>query len=837
MKKISFFFLPLFVLAFSLTSCTNSNMKKEKYEQDIENLLSQMTLEEKVKMLGGEGFETPGIERLGIPGLKMTDGPAGVRWGRSTAFPGPVSLAASWDKDLVFRVGQAMAEEVKLKNKNVLLAPCVNIHRFPLGGRNFESYGEDPFLAGQTDVAFIKGVQDRNVVATVKHYAANNQEWERHIVDIRVSERALREIYLPAFKAAVQEAGVYSVMAAYNKVNGHYCSENKHLLTDILKNEWGFKGYVVSDWGATHSTVRAANAGLDIEMPFGKHFGDSLITAVKEGKVSEQTVDDKVKRILRVMYEAKLMDTAKKPHVDSKQLFQLHWKLALEAAEKGIVLLKNEGSLLPLDKKKIKTIAVVGPNAAYAISGGGGSSQVQLFYKVSPLEGIRQFVGEDVKILYASGPAMDGDIFPIEPQFLLMPNKKTPGLKGEYYQSIDFSGKPVFTRTDKQIIFNFAYDAPRYEMNAVDDGNRYAIRWTGYLKAPVTGTYEMLFQSDGGARLYVDGKKLIDDSDNEKPVKLRTAKIYLKKGQLVPLKMEYVAWYSISEVKLGWNIPGFGPVKEAVEVAKKADVVVLVTGLSNHFESESGDLERFVFPEQDKFINAIAKANPNTVVVMYNGSPYSVTAWVDHVPAVVEGWYGGQEQGNALANVLFGKVNPSGKLPYSLIRDSVDCPAFKGYKDPGLVGNYSEGIFVGYRYLDKNNIDPVFPFGHGLSYTTFKYSNLKTKLTEDKKVRVTLTVENTGKRNGWETVQIYVQEKHSKVPRPMKELKAFHHVNLDPGIKAKVVITLDRSAFAYYDKNQSKWVVEPGEYVIMAGSSSRDIRLKQAVDIHDWSAD
>jgi len=828
MNKIISFLLIICSITLLSVSCQHTLQNKPDTESKITQLISKLTLEEKIKMLGGTGFDTPEIQRLNIPALRMTDGPAGVRWGTATAFPGPISLAASWNRDLVFRVAQAMAEEVKLKNKNVLLAPCVNIHRFPLGGRNFESYGEDPYLTGQTAVAFIRGIQDKHVVATVKHFAANNQEWERAKVNIKIDERTLREIYLPAFRAAVQDGGVFSVMAAYNKLNGYYCTENKHLLTDILKNEWGFDGYVVSDWGATHNTVRAANAGLDIEMPYDKHFGDSLLTAVRKGEVSEQTIDDKVSRILRVMFKAGLMDTLHRNPVDEKEVYKTHKSLALEAAEKGIVLLKNSDSLLPLQKENIKTIAVVGPNAAYAISGGGGSSQVHPLYKVSPLESILHYVGDDVEVLYASGLAMDGDILPVEPQFLFTPNKKSQGLQGDYFQSTDFSGDPVFTRTDEQITFNFGYDAPKYEMNAIDDGNRYGIRWTGFLKAPRTGIYELLLLSDGGARVFVDGNQVIDDTDNKR-VKLRTVRVFLEKGKFTPVKIEYVSWWSVSEVKFGWRIPDFDPVQQAVKLAEKADVTILVTGLSNHFESESGDLKRFTFPQQDTFINAVLDANPNTVVVMYNGSPYSIKEWAGKAKAIVEAWYGGQEQGNALAKVLFGDYNPSGKLPFSFISDSTDCPAFEGYRNNDLEAGYSEGIFVGYRYLDKENISPVFPFGHGLSYTTFAYSNMNVEVKNDSTAVVTLTIKNTGKRTGTETAQIYISDTESSVSRPVKELKGFWQVTLKPGEEKVLEITLNKEPFAFYDNTENRWTVEPGIFIIMAGSSSGDIRIQKEV--------
>jgi len=585
---------------------------------------------------------------------------------------------------------------------------------------------------------------------------------------------------------------------------------------------------VVSDWGATHHTIDAANAGLDIEMPRGKHFSDSLLMAVQNKKVTEATINDKVRRILRIMYRSGLMNPSHDPLPEATTVYEEHKSLALEAAEKGMVLLKNEQNILPLKIDKNKTIAVIGPNAAYAISGGGGSSMVRPFYTVSPLKGIKDYIGHNMNILYASGPAMDGDILPVDSKYMHSLDKLNFGFSGEYFRLEDFSAKPVFTRVDHQINFNFGYNAPESELDALDDGNKYAIRWTGLLKAPKTGLYNLKIQCDGGIRLFIDDKVLFEDMDNI-DVKLRSAEIQLQAKQYYKIKIEYVSSWGVSEIKFGWDIPDVNLINEAVAKAKEADICILVTGLSNHFESESGDLKHFHFPKQDEFINAVLATNPNTVVVMYNGSQYSIKKWAKNTPAILEAWYGGQEQGNALARVLFGDYNPSGKLPYSILADSTDCPAFADYQSPSLISNYDEGIFVSYRYLEKNDIKPLFPFGHGLSYTSFLYSNLQTKTLDNGHIELSLKVKNTGEYAGTETIQCYISDLECSVPRPIKELKAFQQLHLEAGEESEVLLLLKQDAFAFYDVKSKSWMVEAGEFKILIGSSVEDIRLETLI--------
>ena len=770
----------------------------------IESLLSRMSLEEKIEMLGGMGFHTKANERLGIPPIKMTDGPAGVRGGISTAFPVPIALAASWDIDLLERVGAAMGMETRAKGSNYLLAPCVNIHRHPLGGRNFESYGEDPFLASRMAVPFIKGLQSQKILASVKHLACNNQEWERFKLDVLVGERALREIYLPAFKAAVQEAGVWTVMSAYNKLNGYYCSENEHLLKDILKGEWGFKGFVVSDWGATHSTIESAVAGLDLEMPFGSYFNEELVKAVRGGKVAEQEIDDKVRRLLKAMYWADLFTGSEPP--DLQQVMEQNRSLVLEAARKSIVLLKNDRNLLPL--KKGGTLAVIGPNARYARTGGGGSSKIVPAYSISPLDAMQDYADS---LLYAPGTAMEDDILTLDADF-----------EGEYFKGTNLEGQPVLSRLDGDITFNWGYDGPHPELHMVDDKNKFSVRWTGILKPSKSGVYKLNLIFNDGARLYLDNEILINEWEKG-ATRLRSASIKLEAGKEYHVLVEYFFDGGISEIKFGWEVPGEDLIQEAVDIAKKADVAIVFAGLSDRFESESFDRERMELPRQARLIKAVVETNPNTVVFLQTGSPV-LMEWADSVPCIVQAWYGGQECGRAVADVLFGCHNPSGKLPFSIIRRCKDSPAFEGYRDENFEAHYNEGIYVGYRYLDKYKIEPQFPFGHGLSYTKFEYSDLAVVKKEDE-VMVSCSITNIGENSGSEVAQVYVKDVESSLERPEKELKAFAKVYLEPGESQNITLKLTRSAFSFYDPEKGSWILEPGVFEIMVGSSSQDMKL------------
>jgi beta-glucosidase len=698
-------------------------------EQRVQDLLGRMTVEEKVSMLAGATWmESVAVPRLGIPSIKMADGPMGIRsWAgpskitksspfNSTAFPAGIALAATWDPAVAQSVGQAIGQEVRAIGRDMILGPTVNIQRVPLWGRNFEGYGEDPYLAAQMGVAYIKGVQGEGVIATVKHFDANNQEFERHRVDEAIDERTLQEIYFPAFKAAVQEAGVWSVMSAYQKVNGLYCSENPFLLKDILRKEWDFRGFVVSDWGSTYSTVGPVNAGMDLEMPGGEPAKSWLMTEgpkkvgnggdwlspekvlpeVAAGRITVATLDDNVGSILRTMFVSGVFDRAATAprEIDTPA----RRAVARHGAAESIVLLKNDGNLLPLDPSKIKSVAVIGPSAAVARTGGGGSSLVHPNYSIAPLDGIKERAGSGMQVSYALGASMPGED----------PAKDTPEAREE----------------------------------------------------------------------------------------LR---------------------------------------KEAVAIAAKADTAIVLIGNSPAVESEDFDRTTLDLPAgQDELVQAIAKVNHNTIVVFNAGAPVNVSRWVGQVPSVLDAWFGGQEIGHAIADVLFGDVNPSGKLPFSFINDFKESPAYGNYPGEDLHVKYAEGIYVGYRYFDKHGVTPQFPFGYGLSYTSFGYGDLKIKpgkAASGQTFEVSLKLRNQGKREGAEVVQLYLHDGHASVDRPVKELKGFRRVELAPGKSKTVSFTLDKNSMAYYSTQKKDWVAEPGTFDVLVGSSSADIRLKGSFEL------
>jgi beta-glucosidase len=629
----------------------------------------------------------------------------------TTSFPAGVAMAAAWDPELVEREGHAIGQEIKALGRDMILGPTVNINRIPLWGRNFEGYGEDPYLAGRLGVAYIRGVQGEGVIPSVKHFDANNEEFERHRIDEKIDERTLHEIYLPAFKAAVEEAGAWTVMSAYNKVNGVHCGESVPLLHDILQKEFGFKGFVISDWGSTYSTAGTVNAGMDLEMPGGPLMqpwlanprsqssgssggwlaADKVLAEVKAGHITEATLDGNVARILRVIFVSGLFDH---PHTATGDVdTPAQQAVARQGATEGIVLLKNADSLLPLDAKKIHSIAMIGPNAATARTGGGGSSLVRPRYAIAPLDGIRERVGSGVEVKYALGVGMDGED----------PTVDTPEVRA-------------------------------------------------------------------------------------------------------------------------------GLLKEAADAAAHADVAVVVVGRYARLESESFDVKTMDLPAgQDELIAAVERANPHTIVVLNTGDPVTMTKWIAQTPALVEMWYSGQEGGHALASVLFGDANPSGKLPVSFPKEWKDSPAYGHYPGENLKVDYAEGIYVGYRYFDTKNVEPLFPFGFGLSYTTFAYSDLKVtpaRVSGKEPTEVSLKVRNTGSRAGAEVVQLYVHDGHSHIDRPLRELKGFRRVELQPGETKTVEFKLDRAAFSYWSPDKTVWVAEPGTFEIQVGASSRDIRLR-----------
>ena len=708
-----------------------TDKEKVQMEKRIEKLIKKMTLEEKVGLLHGNSkFYVAGVERLGIPEWSLSDGPHGVRaeinrhdwayagWTNDSAsyFPTGTAFAAAWNPELAYRRGEVLGEEARWRKKDVLLGPGVNIIRSPLCGRNFEYMSEDPYMNSVLAVAYIKGLQSRDVACSVKHFAVNNQETNRTTVDVECSERALREIYLPAFKAAVQEGGALTVMAAYNKFRGEFCAENNYLVRKILRNEWGFDGVYVTDWGAAHSTIPSMEAGLDLEMGTlidkyeDWYYANPLIEAVKSGKIPMSLVDEKVGDVLRVMIKTNVLDPKKRFGPGSMNTKE-HQQATYDAAAEAIVLLKNQNNLLPLDFSSIKSLAVIGDNATRKHSNGGLSSEIKAVYEVTPLEALRAKWGDKVDIRFAQG-------------------------------------------------------------------------------------YEKL-------------STFVEGSNNGQSSGTFSSKTQESDALL----------------------------KEAVEVARTSDVGLLVCGLNHDYDTESFDRLNMDIPYgQVELIQEVVKANPRTIVVMIAGSPLNMAAVDICSPAIVWAWFNGMEGGNALVDVLSGKVNPSGKMPFTTPVSLDQSPAHALGNFPGrdLKVNYEEDILVGYRWFDTKGLPVVYPFGYGLSYTTFGYSNLNTdKKTYDQAdtIQATFTLTNTGDREGAEVAQLYVSDPVCSVMRPVKELKGFKKVFLKPGESRRITLDIPVSSLAFYSEAQSQFVVEPGEFILQLGASASDIRQKISIDV------
>jgi len=805
-------------------------------EKRVQQLLNQMTLEEKVSLLSGKNtWQTVPIERLGIPSLTMTDGPHGVRAnqtgperieGPATSFPTGVSMAASWDVELVERVGAVLGQETRAMGCDILLGPCVNIVRTPLAGRNFEAYSEDPYLAGRTGVAWVKGLQSQRVGASLKHYACNNQEHERFRGDSVVDERTLREIYLAQFEAIVKEAQPWTVMCSYNRINGVYASQNHHLQNEILKDEWGFEGVVISDWGANHTIFESVAGGLDIEMPGpARYYGDLLVQAARTWQIEESTIDEAVRRILRMVIRSGKMDPGTELPAGAVNV-PAHAALARELAEGSITLLKNDEHVLPLTG--VTALAVIGPNATEARIGGGGSSYLEPPYRVSPLDGLRAKLGDRSAITYTQGCSNHTELPALKPN-LPLPGQTLSGFVGTFYNNTTLSREPVAER------FDLYLDHWHLTPPAGVDEHAFSVRWEGAFQVMEGGRYAVKVRNSGTCRVFLDNALLLDvtaeNTPGGWPVESEAAHVELEAERAYQLRVEYVKPEGIRhrEIRV---LFAYDPkpddddrIDRAVALARASDVAVIFAGMPQGFESEGHDRPHMKLPGlQNELIRAVAAANPKTVVVLNCGSPVEMP-WVDDVAAIVLAYYPGQEGGNALAAILTGETNPSGKLPVTFPRHYEDNPTFINYPGARQV-LYGEGIFVGYRYYEKKAIKPLFPFGHGLSYTTFAYSDLQVSqnVQRGQPVEMSLTVTNTGDVAGKEVVQLYLADKASSLARPVKELKGFRKVDLAPGESKVITFKLDERALAFYNPQANGWVTEPGEFEVLVGSSSEDVR-------------
>ena len=866
-------------------SCNTQKNKEADVNKRVNDLVSKMTLEEKIDFItGNHHWKIHGNKRLNIPNFNMSNGPVGVRplirtplypvgvhdSSKATAFPASIAMAASWNKELIEQTGSAMAKESRWKNIHCLLGPGMNIQRVPYGGRNFEYLSEDPYLNAMAGISIVKGIQREGVLACVKHYACNNSEYKRHTVNIKVAERPLHEIYLYAYKKVVEEANPYMFMSAYNKVNGTYSAENNYLQNVLLKDKWGFRGFIVSDWGATRRADDPATNGLDLEMPRAATFGDKLLKRVQEGEVKAEIIDEKVGRILWSMIHSGVFD-----NYDQFQIPEPETKKTVnKAGAEGMVLLKNENNMLPLDKNKIQSIAVIGPNAPFMRTGGWGSSYICPTETVSPLEGLKQFAGNGIEIIDEPGIIRRKDIVPVPNHMLKTPDNSENGLKAEYFNNIAFEGKPVLERTEKNVAVDWKVFAPHEGVNE----DNFSVRWTGWLTPEETSDYYISLSADEGCRLYVNDKKIIDTWDNHDelsdeylkkglqnylrqypteyivrtPGFLKARKpIVLEKGKPYKIRIEYKDESWKAACAFGLQKKGHTSVAEAAKAAAEADAAVIFAGISFYEEREAKDLPSILLPEgQEELIQEVAKANPNTIVVLNNGTALDLSNWSGQVPAILEAWYPGQYGGEVIADVLFGNINPSGKLPITFMKKWEDTPVadnfpapdftrideadkavdeFLGRGDDNTELVYSEGIYVGYRHYDKHNIEPLFAFGHGLSYTSFEFDGLEIDKKGDK-IYVACELKNTGSVAGAEVVQLYVHDVESSLDRPVKELKGFEKVYLEPGETAEVKLMLEKDDLAFYDPAKHQWVVEPGEFKVMLGSSSRDIRLAGTFD-------
>jgi beta-glucosidase len=798
----------------------------EEVEKRVEALLSKMTVQEKITLVGGiNDFYIRGLPRLGLPALRMSDGPLGVHdYGETTAYPAGIALAASWDTDLARRVGISMGRDARARGVHFILAPGMNIYRAPMNGRNFEYLGEDPYLASRMAVPLIEGIQSQGVIATAKHFVANNMEYGRMDHSSDVDERTLREIYLPAFEVSVKEARVGAMMDAYNLVNGTYMTQNGYLNNTIAKKEWGFDGILMSDWEATHDGVAAANNGLDLEMPSPAYMNaKTLLPAIQGGEVAMATIDDKVRRILRKAIAFGFYD---REQTDARipAYSQEGREIALEEARSGIVLLKNENNLLPLDRKTFKTIVVMGPNAYPAVPGGGGSSQTKPFHSVSYLEGISDYLGKGARVLYTSETVPLDEIV-ARTEFQASPGGPR-GLKAEYFDNEQLQGTPALVRSDERI--DFHWGAGSYS----DEGpvDHFSVRWTGYFVPEAEDDYKFFVSADDGVRLYMDDALVIDDWKTHGET-LDTYSAHLAAGKAHKIHLEYFESTGTATARFG-IAAATQPIGEATKaLAAKVDAVILCMGFDPNTEGEGSDRTFRLPGGQDAFIQQVASVNKNVIVVLTAGGNVDMTRWIERVPALLHTWYPGQEGGTALAQVLFGAYSPSGKLPASFEHRWEDNPTFKSYypKKGDKHIEYTEGIFLGYRHYDRSTVKPLFPFGFGLSYTHFEYSDLKiipVPTMSKGLVSVSFKIKNTGHREGAEVAELYVGDSHASVPRPVKELKGFEKVSLQPGETKQVTLLLDRRAFSFFDLMKHDWHAEPGDFAILVGSSSFDIKLR-----------
>ncbi len=821
-------------------------------EGRLRALLARLSLRERVDLLSGRNMSgTVPIPRLGIGSATLTDGPRGVcagapaeglPHGPTTAFASGVAFAASWNPALVARVGAAMGAETLAMGRDVLLGPCVNIHRHPLGGRNFESFSEDPHLAGRIGVGYVHGVQSMGVGACAKHFACNNQERERWRGSSALDDRTLREIYLPAFEAVVREARPWTVMCAYNRVNGVYASQHRLLLSDILRGEWGFDGVVMSDWNATHAIHEPVQAGLDLEMPGpAKCFGRLLYEAAIHWQIEIADIDRAALNILRLLHRCGRLGPRPPPKRGGAVNIPAHQRLARALAGEALVLAKNEPQVLPFAVRRLRSLAVIGPQAT-GIANGGGSSWVSPPYQVTPLEGLTRLLPKRVRIHHEPGCSDRIDMPVVPSRQLAPPSGRGRGVRVTYFDGLGCGGAPAGQAIEPDIS-RWTWMQPPHP--AVRDWRHWSARYEATYTAESDGPARIQLDAIGEARLWWDGAPLLalamPDPLGSGPLHQKAHRdLQLARGRRYRVRIDFSRVPGTDDGTLvkfqAGPSPGTGEDQAIARAATRAagcDAAVVFVGLPDRYESEEGDRPALALPgQQAELVRAVCAANPRTAVVVQCGSPVALP-FLDQAPAVLIAWYPGQEGGNAIAEALCGRTNPCGKLPMTFPRRIEDTPAFGHY--PGRrVARYGEGIFVGYRHYDARGIEPLLPFGHGLSYTTFAYRGLRAKraIRRGEELAVAVTVRNTGARPGSEVVQLYLGDDAASLPRPPRELKAFAKVRLSPGEARTVRFLLRERDFSFFDPDHGGWRCEAGGFTIAVGSSSRDLRLRARVRIH-----
>lgn len=815
------------------SASSTSLQSNPQIEARVNNLVGQMTLDEKIKMLSGtpDEFHVPGTARLKIPQLKFSDAQVGVRcFGRSTAYPAAPMLAAGWNIETASAIGRSLGRDCRARGVHVLLAPGGNLYRMAQYGRNFEYFGEDPYLASRITVPWIQAVQNEKVATCIKPYVANDQETQRMTANSIVDERRLHEICFPTFKAAIVEANSWTLMVAYNKLNGVYCTASKYLLNDLLNKEWGFRGIVMSDWGAVHDCLGPLLAGTDLEMGHGVYYVPKNIKALlKSGKLNMSVIDDHVKRVVRTSAVMGFLDRDQKdssiPLDDPESA-----ATALRIAREGLVLLKNEGQILPLERSKTKSIVVIGPNACPAVTGGGGSSFTDPIKSVSLLDAVKKAAGKDIVVNYiptwmGANPTLWSS-FKNQGFFETPPDGELRGARGEYFSNPDLNGAPVMTRLDETIDFDWSAWSPSEKMKS----EPFSVRWHGTIKAQQTDNYVFACSSNG-AKVTMDGRAIFDSAPGG-TTQNATATIALKAGEEHEITIEYRHRSGVPTMRFNWGKANEEFTDEEAKQLAQADLVIAALGYNPNLEGEGFDRTYDLPSEQVRLLKKVSKLNPHTAVVLNAGGNVGMEEWIDLVPSLIHAWYPGQNGNTAVAESIFGDLCPSGRLPITFERKWEDAPAFGTYpgdpKNGGAV-KYTEGIYVGYRWFDKKNIEPRFPFGYGLSYTTFSMQNLKVERDGDH-YNVSVDVKNTGKRAGAAVAQLYVKPLDtSTIDRPIQELKGFRRVLLEPGETKSCQLTLDASSFALYDPTKHKWISPEGSYEIAIGSSSRDIHCSKSI--------